>query len=193
MIAKNSSCNTSILLFAGTKCSQATTRHETVMKCISHKIECLVSSYMPQVVHYLQNSWLVANHGCHYAGASPDCSLWQQMNVLLVLRQLISSPMLVHYLFVTYDLKQVRPICLIFAIDTMQPQRQGHLSLTLSAADHKYLYRCCPLLHSAGGVAWCFVPTPILALCSLEEAEDLFCRRLVWMLWLRAFLQWPSL
>ena len=35
--------------------------------------------------------------------------MWQRMNAMVVLRQLAGNAQVIHFLFTTYDLKQVRP------------------------------------------------------------------------------------
>lgn len=41
------------------------------------------------------------------AGTSPECSLWQRVNVLVVLRHLSANAQITHFLFTTYDMRQV--------------------------------------------------------------------------------------
>ena len=42
------------------------------------------------------------------AGTSSSCSLWQRISVMQVMRQLCADAYFLHFLFVTYDAKEVR-------------------------------------------------------------------------------------
>ena len=44
------------------------------------------------------------------AGTSSSCSLWQRISVMQVMRQLCADAYFLHFLFVTYDAKEVRSV-----------------------------------------------------------------------------------
>lgn len=43
----------------------------------------------------------------HAAGTLSSCSLWQRISVMQVMRQLCADAYFLHFLFVTYDAKEV--------------------------------------------------------------------------------------
>ena len=42
-----------------------------------------------------------------FAGTASSCSLWQRISVMQIMRQLCADAYFLHFLYVTYDAKEV--------------------------------------------------------------------------------------
>lgn len=53
---------------------------------------------------------------CVCAGTASSCSLWQRISVMQVMRRLCADAYFLHFLYVTYDAKEVQtPSALLYA------------------------------------------------------------------------------